>query len=409
MNEIAKDYLNKYHWDKQKISAFRKVLLDWYDQNRRDLPWRKTNNPYFIWVSEIMLQQTQVQTVIPYYLRFISELPTVAALAKVDREKLYHLWQGLGYYSRVNNMQIAAQQIMTDFDGVLPNDYKLLLSLKGIGPYTAAAIGSIAFGIPRAAVDGNLMRITARLFEMDLDIGEQRTRKIIEEILDVIIDPDRPGDFNQALMDVGATIMTPSNLTPELNPLKDFDASYQNGTAHLYPVKKKKVKQSHHYFLAYYIQNEDGQVMMRQHSQQELLSRLWHLPMLEVSQINEGQTESDLLQLLDEWIMTELANILEEADSIQEVDQVEATTYQLSIQKTQNERYLFNQFPVIKHVFSHRVWHVQIIPVYLKAKSVPFALADSIKWVDKENELAVSTLQEKMMQNIREYKGEGEK
>ncbi|UUX33859.1 A/G-specific adenine glycosylase [Fundicoccus culcitae] len=408
MKDIVRDTLNKYHWDKQKIHDFRKVLLDWYDENRRDLPWRQTKNPYFIWVSEIMLQQTQVQTVIPYYLRFIDTLPTIEALAKVDKEALYLLWQGLGYYSRVNNMQTAAQQIMANFDGQLPADYDQLLSLKGIGSYTAAAIASIAFDIPKAAVDGNLMRITARLFELDLDISQASSKKVFEGLLNTLIDPHRPGDFNQALMDLGATIMTPSNPTPELSPLKAFDASYQNGTAHLYPVKKKKVKQSHHYFLAYYVQDDSGRALMRQHSQQELLSRLWHFPMIEVSQLNEGLTKDELLQPLYEWLTTTASNILEETGH--SASNTPAIKDKLEIRPTDNERYLFDQFPMVKHVFSHRVWHVQIIPVRLHQVALPLELTDQIKWVTAKDvdQLAVSSLQEKLMQHILDYMGEGE-
>ncbi|MGO1492200.1 MAG: A/G-specific adenine glycosylase, partial [Ruoffia tabacinasalis] len=155
------------NWDEKKIKAFQTQLLDWYDANKRDLPWRQTKNPYYIWVSEIMLQQTQVNTVIPYYERFIKELPTIKDLAEVEESELMGLWQGLGYYSRVRNMQFAAQQVMADFNGEMPNTLEGLLSLKGIGPYTAGAIGSIAFNLPEPALDGNLMRIVARLFEID--------------------------------------------------------------------------------------------------------------------------------------------------------------------------------------------------------------------------------------------------
>ena len=146
-------------WDQTRVQAFRKDLLAWYDKNKRDLPWRKSQDPYAIWVSEIMLQQTQVATVIPYYQRFMAALPTVSDLAQAPEETLLNLWQGLGYYSRVRNMQAAAQQVMADFGGQMPDQVDSLLSLKGIGPYTAAAIASMAFGRVAPALDGNLFRL----------------------------------------------------------------------------------------------------------------------------------------------------------------------------------------------------------------------------------------------------------
>lgn len=163
-------------WDDEKIASFRRTLLAWYDNEKRDLPWRRTKNPYHIWVSEIMLQQTQVVTVIPYYERFLAWFPTVDALAKAPEEKLLKAWEGLGYYSRVRNMQKAAQEIMDDFNGEFPSTYDDILSLKGIGPYTAGAIASIAFDLPEPAVDGNVMRVMARLFEVNYDIGDPKNR-----------------------------------------------------------------------------------------------------------------------------------------------------------------------------------------------------------------------------------------
>ena len=224
-------------WDAEKIASFRRTLLDWYDREKRDLPWRRTKNPYYIWVSEIMLQQTQVQTVIPYYERFLDWFPTVKDLAEAPEEKLLKAWEGLGYYSRVRNMQKAAQQIMDDFDGQFPDTYENIAKLKGIGPYTAGAISSIAFGLPEPAVDGNVMRVMARLFEVNYDIGDAKNRKIFQAIMDILIDPDRPGDFNQALMDLGTDIESAKNPRPNESPIRFFCAAYLNGTYDKYPIK----------------------------------------------------------------------------------------------------------------------------------------------------------------------------
>ena len=185
-------------WPEEKIISFREKLLAWYDENKRDLPWRRSKNPYHIWVSEIMLQQTRVDTVIPYYERFLDWFPTVESLANAPEERLLKAWEGLGYYSRVRNLQAAAQQIMTDFGGQFPNTYEGISSLKGIGPYTAGAISSIAFNLPEPAVDGNVMRVLARLFEVNHDIGIPSNRKIFQAMMEILIDPERPGDFNQA-------------------------------------------------------------------------------------------------------------------------------------------------------------------------------------------------------------------
>ena len=179
-------------WSPDKIQEFKETVLKWYDATKRDLPWRNTNDPYRIWVSEIMLQQTQVVTVIPYYERFIETLPTIQALAAAEEAVLLGLWQGLGYYSRVRNMQVAAQQVVENFNGAMPETMKELLTLKGIGPYTAAAIGSIAFGLVEPAIDGNLMRVTARLFELDADITQAKSRKLFAAILYQLIDQKRP-------------------------------------------------------------------------------------------------------------------------------------------------------------------------------------------------------------------------
>lgn len=184
-----------------------------------------------------MLQQTQVQTVIPYYHRFLDQFPTVAELAVANEERLLKAWEGLGYYSRVRNMQKAAQQIMTSFKGNFPSTYQEITQLKGIGPYTAGAIASIAFNLPQPAVDGNVMRVMARLFEVDYDIGDPKNRKIFQSLMEKLIDPERPGDFNQALMDLGTDIESAKNPRPDESPIRFFCAAYLHGTYNKYPIK----------------------------------------------------------------------------------------------------------------------------------------------------------------------------
>lgn len=381
-----KDYL--LDWTPEKIAKFRKTLLDWYDATKRDLPWRHTIDPYKIWVSEIMSQQTQVGTVIPYYLRFIDALPTVASLANADEQLLLNLWQGLGYYSRVRNMQIAAKQIMEEYNGIMPNTMTELLKLKGIGPYTAAAIGSISYGLLEPAIDGNLLRVVARLFEIDADISLSSTRKIFADILYRLIDPERPGDFNQALMDLGATVMTPTNVKPDSHPLAEFDASYQKGTAHLYPVKTKKVKATHHTYIAYCVMDSTGAWLMRKHTENELLTGLWHYPMVEEEMVFESITASELLEPLQYWLVENLGQDVDLGD----MRVIGYQAYQPYIPF------------MVKHIFSHRVWNVNVIPVRLnQSLSVN---SPNYQWIcpTQLNTIPISTLQQKLQQNMMEEK-----
>lgn len=190
---------------------FIQPLLAWYDENKRILPWRDKYNAYYTWVSEIMLQQTRVEAVKPYFERFIRELPDIPALAVCPEEKLLKLWEGLGYYSRVRNMQLAAREMVEKYNGRLPDDFSLLISLKGIGSYTAGAIASIAYGIPVPAVDGNVFRVVTRMTEDSEDITRPAFRKKTESALQKIIPKDRPGDFNQAMMELGAVVCVPTD------------------------------------------------------------------------------------------------------------------------------------------------------------------------------------------------------
>ena len=185
-------------------------LLHWYDYNKRILPWRENKDPYRIWISEIMLQQTRVEAVKPYFDRFMEALPTVYDLAKVDDDRLMKLWEGLGYYNRARNLKAAAQTIVEEYGGQLPADYDKLLSLKGIGMYTAGAIGSIAFELQVPAVDGNVLRVLARLWGDDSDILKDKTKKAMGRRVMEFMPEDRPGDFNQALIELGATVCVPN-------------------------------------------------------------------------------------------------------------------------------------------------------------------------------------------------------
>ena len=350
-------------WEEEKIASFREKLLAWYDANKRDLPWRRTQAPYKIWISEIMLQQTRVDTVIPYYERFLDWFPTLADLAQAPEEKLLKAWEGLGYYSRVRNMQKAAQQIMEDHGGVFPATYEAISKLKGIGPYTAGAIASIAFGLPEPAVDGNVMRVLARLFEVDYDIGVPTNRKIFQAMMGVLIDPERPGDFNQALMDLGSDIESPVNPRPEESPVKEFSAAYQHGTMDRYPIKAPKKKPVPVYLTAFIIKDSQGRYLLEKNEREGLLSGFWHFPLIEVDSLSENLGQ---LSLLDEK---------EQAEGNLEILSFEQD-YDLVIDWQERT------YPMVQHVFSHRKWQVQIR--YGLVKEGEQATSESTIWLQPE-------------------------
>ena len=328
-------------WEEEKIASFREKLLVWYDAHKRDLPWRRTQDPYKIWISEIMLQQTRVDTVIPYYERFLDWFPTIEDLANAQEEKLLKAWEGLGYYSRVRNMQKAAQQIMEDHGGVFPSSYEKISKLKGIGPYTAGAIASIAFGLPEPAVDGNVMRVLARLFEVDYDIGIPTNRKIFQAMMEILIDPVRPGDFNQALMDLGSDIESPVNPRPEESPVKEFSAAYQHGNMDRYPIKAPKKKPVPVYLTAFIIKDSQGRYLLEKNEREGLLSGFWHFPLIEVDCLSENLGQLSLLDSKGE------------AESNPEILSFEQD-YDLAID------WQDRSYPIVQHVFSHRKWQVQI-------------------------------------------------
>lgn len=255
-------------------------LLAWYGQNARDLPWRHTQDPYAIWVSEIMLQQTRVAAVLGYYARFLSALPTVADLAKVDEDALMKLWQGLGYYSRARNLQKAAQQVMANHNGHFPQTLEGLKALPGIGDYTAGAVASAAFGLQTSAVDGNVLRVVSRLLDCHDDITLPGTKKAFTAWIDTQLPPagDHMRQFNQAVMELGATICGP-NSAPQCGvcPLQKKCLAYSHGTAEKLPVKAPK-KPRRKEEKTVFILTSGNQVVVKKRPATGLLAKLWEFP-----------------------------------------------------------------------------------------------------------------------------------
>ena len=222
---------------------FTQTILSWYDQGHRDLPWRRTQDPYRIWISEIMLQQTRAETVVSYYERFLARYPTVQDLASAPEEELLKAWEGLGYYSRARSLQKAAKEIVARYGGQLPADLEKLRALPGIGDYTAGAIASIAFGIPAAAVDGNVERVLCRWDAIKDEVGTPAVRRQIAARAQALVPPDRPGAFANAMMEMGATMCTPKNPKCLLCPVREGCMGFAQGIAQELPHKAKKKAQ----------------------------------------------------------------------------------------------------------------------------------------------------------------------
>ena len=262
----------------ERLNRLAAPRLDWYDVNKRELPWRGAPDPYAVWVSEIMLQQTRVAAVIPYYQRFMAQLPTVADLAAVPEDQLLKLWEGLGYYSRARNLQKAAKVICEEYGGQFPVDYARLVKLPGIGDYTAGAIASIAFGRAVPAVDGNVLRVAARIGGIAEDILDPKVRKEFRRRMEEATPHDRPGAFNQALMDLGATICLPNGMPLcDSCPVRQLCAAREQGTQAQLPLRKKKAPRRREELTIYLLINQ-GKVALRRRSEDGLLAGLWEFP-----------------------------------------------------------------------------------------------------------------------------------
>ncbi|MBO6297792.1 MAG: A/G-specific adenine glycosylase [Lachnospiraceae bacterium] len=270
--------MNAQNRDKALLNGMADPLLAWYGEHKRSLPWRDDPSPYHVWVSEIMLQQTRVEAVKGYYARFLTELPDIQALAEVPEEKLLKLWEGLGYYNRARNLQKAARKIMDEYAGEMPADYEAILSLPGIGTYTAGAVASIAFGRPVAAVDGNVLRVFARYLADPTDISEEGLKKRRKNEIEQMIPKEYPGIFNQALMDLGAMICLP-NGEPKCAecPLRNKCRAHKEGRTAELPVKAPKAERRIEEKTVFVIQYQD-KVLIRKRPGKGLLAGLYELP-----------------------------------------------------------------------------------------------------------------------------------
>ncbi|SEB16677.1 A/G-specific adenine glycosylase [Thalassobacillus cyri] len=305
---------------------FQQDLINWFKKEQRSLPWRDNQDPYRVWVSEIMLQQTKVDTVIPYFNRFIEKFPTPEKLAEADEQEVLKAWEGLGYYSRARNLQNAIREVVSDYGGKVPEEADELASLKGVGPYTKGAILSIAYDKPEPAVDGNVMRVLSRILHIQDDIAKQSTKKLFEGIIREVISQEDPSSFNQGLMELGALVCTPKSPSCMLCPVQEHCRAYQEGVEQELPVKTKTKKQKKVPYAALLITNEQGEVLVQQRPEQGLLANLWEFPMVPMEDIDREH--------LPHWFFGEYGMMITPGKAVDK----------------------------IKHVFSHLIWDLEIIP-----------------------------------------------
>lgn len=356
---------------KVRVKEFQQDLLSWYEQEKRSLPWRETGDPYRIWVSEIMLQQTRVDTVIPYYERFMERFPTIEDLAEADLEEVYRLWEGLGYYSRAKNLHLAVREVKEQYGGVVPDTPEEIHKLKGIGPYTAGAILSIAYNLPEPAVDGNVMRVLSRIFLIEEDITKGKTRKIFEELVRKIIAKEDPSSFNQALMELGALICTPKSPKCIGCPVYSHCGAVKEGRQEELPVKTKSKKGKSVEMAVGLVQKENQRWLICKRPPEGLLANLWEFPGVEAS-LDEEKMQVSLTRFL---------------------------YHQFGIKALPKQKLL-----EYSHVFSHLQWNIHLYSCTLLSVGHKMDLPVEHQWVTIEemDQFPFSASQRKIVTYLKE-------
>ena len=297
------------------LLQFQKSLLSWFSIHQRNLPWRQTNDPYCIWVSEVMLQQTRVNTVIDYYHRFLDKFPSIEHLADSDLDDLLKIWEGLGYYARARNLKRAAEIVVFEMEGCIPNNYRQFRQLPGVGDYIAAAVQSIAFGKPLAAVDGNVKRVLARLYCRSEPTNIAKFNKIFQDLADRLLVTSQPGTYNQALMELGAMVCRPKSPTCLVCPVQNFCDAHQKLEVGLFPVRQAKKKRPEHQLISGIFINCKNEVLVVQRPLKGLLGGLWEFPNQHVN------PSADLVQDCKE-LAVDLFNIQEVSLSLTYLTQI---------------------------------------------------------------------------------------
>lgn len=293
------------------IESFRKGLQQWYEFNKRSLPWRQTKNPYLIWLSEIILQQTRVEQGLPYFEAFAKTYPTVFDLANATEEEVLKLWQGLGYYSRARNLHETAKYVVEKLNGEFPKSYDGLIRLKGIGPYTAAAIASFCYDEPRAVVDGNVYRVLARIFGIQTPINSSLGIKEFQQLADELLDPSKPSIHNQAMMEFGSQQCKPKAALCEKCFLNEKCYAYQKNAVAEFPVKEKKLKIKKRTLHYYVILDAQQRTVLQKRTQKGIWQNLYDFPLIEqdgqpsIEDITKLLAQNDIYALTKQWVWNE--------------------------------------------------------------------------------------------------------
>lgn len=348
-----------------KASGLPYDLIQWFYENKRWMPWRETKNPYYIWISEIMLQQTRVETVIDYYKRFIEKYPTVEALAMASEEEVLKSWEGLGYYSRGRNLQKAAKIVVSEHGGRLPKDHKALLKLPGIGDYTAGAIMSIAFNEPNPAVDGNVLRVFSRVYYIEKDIMEKSTVEEVRTMVKELMPENYCGDFSEALMELGALICIPQSPKCEACPVQSHCMAFREDKQHDLPIRISKVK-SKTLQMAIVYGSKESHILVRKNPNEGLLAGLWVLPTYQLS--NEAERVKDANELIN-----------------------------ASLPDITNLKYIGKA----THQFTHQRWEISVFHgIYPQKQEV--GEVEGFIWLEKDRikDLALPTLYRKIIKMI---------
>ena len=324
--------------------AFSQTLVTWYEANKRDLPWRQTKDPYKIWLSEIILQQTRVKQGMPYYEKFVEAYPTVVDLAQAPEQEVLRLWQGLGYYSRARNLHAAAQMVANEYEGSFPDNYKELLKLKGVGEYTAAAIASFAFQEKVAVVDGNVFRVLARLFNLDDDIASNPAKKKFTALANQLISPTQPDAHNQAMMEFGALHCTPQKPNCLFCPFQQACLAFQFGKQQELPVKIKKVKIKKRYF-QYIVWQYQDQILAKERPAGDIWQGLHDFHLVETKKATTTW-EATLDELSDDFILekTKLAAQSEEKKHVLSHQHIFARFFKVEVSDSEVFHHLQQQY-----------------------------------------------------------------
>lgn len=356
------------------IDIYSNIIINWYLQNKRDLPWRNTTDPYKIWISEVILQQTRVNQGLDYYLRFIERFPNIEALANADEDEVLKFWQGLGYYSRARNLHVASKEIMSKYAGRYPNEYKDIITLKGVGEYTAAAIASFAYNLPYAAVDGNVYRVLSRLFEIDTPIDSNKGKKQFGELAQEILSKTQPGLHNQAMMEFGALHCTPASPSCRNCPIQVNCKAFENNRIQDFPVKSQKTKITNRYFNYLFIDQDNQYTYLQKRTKNDVWKNLYEFPLIET----EG------LMSVEELINNEEFN---------------------KLFPKYTEITISDSYKTIKHILSHRNIFARFFSIKMDIENT--SLKNYIKVPLKElDNYAVSRLIELFMESLENKQNE---